>query len=180
LDALTFIAELVKALAWPGCIVALGYLFRENIRQLFSNLRTLKRGDWEITFKDVIAEAKDEAAAAGVPTDEVPRDPRLLELADQHPKFAIIEAWQRVERLIKDLARFFGESSSPAERWDKWIVQREVLSVEQRALLRYLRELRNIAVHSGRELTSEDAYNYIDLAQSLERTLKDKLRGDRA
>ena len=45
MDTLTFIAELVKALAWPVAIVVVTLLFRSEVTNLQKNYETRKSWD---------------------------------------------------------------------------------------------------------------------------------------
>jgi len=60
LDSLTFVAEIVKALAWPTSILLLVLTLRKPIGELIPFLRKLKYKEIEMEFSCELAELKAE------------------------------------------------------------------------------------------------------------------------
>jgi len=63
MDALTFISELIKAVAWPVTAIALVVLLRKPIVELIPLLRRLKYKELELEFAQEVSELKAEVEA---------------------------------------------------------------------------------------------------------------------
>ena len=174
-DYLTFILGMTKALSWPISALIIFALTRKHILALLTNLKKLKHGDLEVNFQEELDEVKSQESATGADVSAIPSDPKILQLAEQFPKLAIIEAWQRIERLVTILSDV-PNKLMPPPRWPSWAVENKLISTEQSYQYLQLKNLRNIAVHSHEhQLTSGDAYEYVELAQALQNHLEKKL-----
>lgn len=167
MDWLTFIAELVKATAWPVIVLIVVLVFRGELSALFGRLRKGKIGGAEFEFEDAVAELR----ADSVSIPEV----RAVDVAavSDNPRTAVLEAWLRVEDCARTLAGAQGISPSlvaaaRAPVLIKAIVEKNLLSPEQVQLFHDLRRLRN-QVASVREFSpsSESVVSYISLANGL-------------
>ena len=97
MDWLSFIAAIVKALAWPLTALGIFLVLRRPLLALVPLLARLKFKDFELDFGRRLAEVSAEAARlpsvrAGNAADEA-----LLRLAPVAPRAAILEAWLRLE-----------------------------------------------------------------------------------
>ncbi|MBI3348857.1 MAG: hypothetical protein HY020_16815 [Burkholderiales bacterium] len=176
MDALSFIAKLVEALAWPVASIAVVWLLRTEIRNLVPLIKKLKAGPLEAEFEREVKELRGSVKASPSHTAEETVAqwlPVASQLAAVHPRAAILEAWRIVEskaiRLLQD-----AEPSLSDERLRS---TREVvrllgghgfLSLEEVATLNQMRFLRNQAVHVPQfEPTYEGAMNFVQLAANL-------------
>ncbi|MER3513447.1 MAG: hypothetical protein C4310_02805 [Chloroflexota bacterium] len=70
MDWLTFVTELIKALAWPITILIIIIVLRKPLANLIPTLQRLRYRDLEIEFgrsvQELASEAKKELPAAGV------------------------------------------------------------------------------------------------------------------
>lgn len=126
MDALTFIAEVVKALAWPASVVALVFMMRKPVGELIPLLRKLKYKEIEMEFSREIAELKAEAlpapqqpahpaasstgerlAAAGLPGRLSTKREELIRMTDFSTRVAVMEAWLEVEAAAIEVASSF-------------------------------------------------------------------------
>ena len=182
MDLLTFIAEIVTALAWPGAVLLIVLILRRPLIALIPLLRSLKYGDLEIDFEKGLAEAE-LAAGVELPTKDIqaPKNTIRSELADMaltSPQAAAIEAWRRVENALVTLARSRQIDVAPAV-WamplvlSAFMLGDGVITQSQHELVLRLKNLRDRAVHTVKfQLSAEEAIRYIDLANRLETTLK--------
>lgn len=178
MDKRTFIVELVKAVAWPASMLLIFWIMKDNIRKLFSSIRKLKHGDTEFAFEETLSEAKSEAEQAGLPASQIPEDADLLSLAESHPNLAIIEAWQRIEGLLR---AFLPIEERRNSRIPTFLVIRRLrenghIPASLYYLIRQLKDLRNKAVHSGDfgvgSITNKSAYEYVETASIVKRQLE--------
>jgi hypothetical protein len=188
-DALTFIAEMVKALAWPSMALALVLLLRKPIAELIPLLTRLKYKDLELEFGRRVAEVKAEAGEELPPPQtpaplEAAEEQTLLELAKLSPRAAITEVWRQVELAALDGARRNdiyispSEATSPA-RVLRALERHRVIDAGKLGLVHDLRGLRNQAVHSPDfAVTSASALEYVQLARRVVDFLKTARRGD--
>jgi hypothetical protein len=174
MDSLTFIVELVKALAWPTAALVLGLGFRSEIRELLSKMKKGKVGPAEFEFEQAVAAIKLDAppsTGSTVPLSEV-----AIELAVSEPRAAILNAWLEVQSEVDRLSQI---SASEFSGSNVGSVSLRVLHRELRHKPEYidmyndLKSLRNQAVH---DITfrprPESVLNYIELSKRLVAVLR--------
>jgi hypothetical protein len=187
MDALTFIAKLVEALAWPLVVAGMLLYLRKELPTILRSLRKLK-------FKDVEMEFGEAAIALAVETRRVMPSPkpdlkvmgepengaadRLDAIAELSPRAAILEAWLMVESSAADLIRKRGASSlnsAPGPlRIKEGLRRAEVLTPPQEDAFEHLRRLRNEAVHApDAQFTPAAVSSYIESALAMAAYLKD-------
>ena len=183
MDWLTFISKALDALAWPAASIVLVALLRDEIRKLAPFLKKLKAGPLEAEFEREIKELKASTA------QEASRDPKhapdpaskafLMQLAELHPRSAILEAWVRVEAaaraaLASKEASHELSTYQPAARLAESLARKEVFGQGQVTLFHELRRLRNDVAHSPElQPTLDSVKNYIELASYLQGWLED-------
>lgn len=181
MSALTFIAELVKTLAWPVTVMILVWLLRKPIRELVPLLTRLKYKDFEVEFGRHMAELKAEASEELPPREPVAagvgEEGALNELAKLSPRAAITEAWRQVEVAALQAARRSDISLSPTEvtttRVIRSLEQCRLIDAGKIALLHDLRGLRNQAAHAPDfAISTEAALDYIQLARRMREYLE--------
>jgi hypothetical protein len=193
LDSLTFIAELVKALAWPATIVTAIALLRRSLLQLIPGLQKFKYKDLEVEFEKQLEAAKAEVAGSNVLNVSVeheakfdqgmPRSESILEdsihlpnmmqnierIAVVSPRAAIAEAWRFVDlaahRAIKNEG--LSRPRNPQAN-EKVLTEIGILPDNLKALYSDLRSMRNSAVHAlDMDLTPGQAIEYAMLTAVL-------------
>ena len=178
MDALTFISEAVKSLAWPAAVVFLALMLKKPITELIPLLRKLKYKELELEFSEEVAELKAEAAAStssvGIPTitQTTPQN-RLLQLVNFSTRAAIMEAWLEVESAATAVASsFWNEPPNDTVRnhpkLGEYLFQCKVIDTRQLETFNKLKQLRNKAAHAEELSVSEnDARSYVELASAL-------------
>lgn len=161
----------------------LGYLLRSELSNLLGRVTKLKHGESEIEFGKLIAEARSDEEAELQEGKELssPGLDRLIKLAEQTPRGAILDAWLQVEEELNNYARSVPIGIEPTNNAIDLIHQLEWVGMEVpgvgRGVLRMagkLCRLRNEAVHLGdREITAEDAVEYIHLAERVKNRLEE-------
>jgi hypothetical protein len=183
MDALSFIAAIVAALAWPLTVLGIFLVLRRPLTALIPVVARLRFKDLELDFDRRLAEVSAEAAAlpaaaasAGAPTG----DAALVALASASPRAAILEAWLRLEATALDAARRRGTSEpvsrlrSPT-RLIESLEELGVIDARQAAVFHELRSLRNSAAHAlGFEPSPDAARDYVRLAARLERAIVER------
>lgn len=175
MDWLTFIAELVKASAWPVIVLIALFVFRGELSALLGRLKKGKIGGAEFEFEDAVAELR----ADSVPLPEV----RAVSATaiSKNPRMAILDAWLRVEDAARELAVAKGISSSlvaaaRAPVLIKAIEEKNLLTPEQVQLFHDLRRLRNRAASPGDfSPSSESVVSYVSLANGLAAAIDQKV-----
>jgi hypothetical protein len=183
MDALTFISEIIKSLAWPTALVALVIMLKKPIAQLIPLLRKFKYKEIEVEFAEEIAELKAEVtvpiSSVGKPTvTQTPPPNRLLQLVNFSTRAAIMEAWLEVETAATNVAStFWNESSNDCfrniPRLGEYLLQCNVINKNQLLTFNKLKQLRNKAAHAEElNLSESDARSYIELASTLATQIK--------
>ncbi len=177
MDALTFVSELVKSLAWPLTALAIAFLLRRPLAELIPLLGKIKYRDVELEFNQDVAKLNERTAeelpeSRDDPTaDEVKQ--RALQIIQVAPKAAIVELWRFVEGRFIDAARDRGVDVD-AEMLRKPLLVGEALlehghiDENQFRIFHHLRLLRNQAVHYEKmEVSPNQAIAYMDSALRL-------------
>lgn len=183
MDLLTFVAELVKAAAWPTVGLIALILLRREIRGLLPLITSLKYKDLELHFGREVAAAREDADQLQTPPGRaLLARPEMSEtvrkLLDASPRAAIIEAWREVEGEARKAAvrrevaiPRIHELSQP--RFLQALSAYQVVDPAQLALLHDLRSLRNQAAHAPEfALSTDSARDYALAAAQLAEHLK--------
>lgn len=99
MDSLTFIAELIKALAWPLAVVALALIFRQQLRTLLARLSKGRLGPAEFEFEQelkLLAAQSPAPAPASAEVAAVALGAAVLPAAGG-ARQAILTAWRNLE-----------------------------------------------------------------------------------
>lgn len=167
MDWLTFIAEIIKAAAWPIAAVAIALIFREQLRALLSRIRKGKVGPAEFEFEQEVRVLA-EGAPDALPAPSAVSAP-VVSLATTNPRAAILEAWLGVDSSAQRLA--FRDNKlvprnpvSTARLLDK----HQLLEHQDIALFNDLRALRSQATHDiDFSPSPESVIQYVQLAHGL-------------
>jgi hypothetical protein len=175
MDWLTFIAAVLKAVAWPLTTVAILVILRRPLLGLIPLLRKLKWKELELEFEKQIVELKTEAAQAlpAPPTVSLtkPAASRLAELAEIAPRSAIIEAWIDVQHAAaRALSKRFPDVKAT---WSSvylgdLLAAHGLLDANKLEIYNSLRKLRNQAAHNEDfRIETRHALDYVALAEAL-------------
>ena len=172
MDTLTFIAEILKATAWPVAVLLIALVFRAELRKLLGRIRKGKVGPAEFEFEETVRALATDAMALSLPRSEAP--PALPKAALQHiePRSAILQAWVEVEDALNRLAYAKAPDAQalPGSTYAalRQLARSGVIGPEYIALLNDLRTLRNQAVHELEfKPSAESVLGYVKLANDL-------------
>jgi len=178
MDALTFLSEIIRSVAWPLTVVVLVVVFRKPLVELIPLLRRLKYKELELEFSQELQELKAEAESISREHPEEqsrisPSSSRILNLVSFSTRASIMEAWLEVESAAITVASSFW-NDAPRDamknypRLGEYLFQCEVINEKQLDIFNTLRKLRNKAVHADElELNEKDARSYVQLALDL-------------
>ena len=181
MDTLTFIAQLIESLAWPGVVLAAVIVLRKPLRELLPLLRRAKYKDLDILFGQKLEKLEEKADQAKLPAPaepppwafESPDDwmfgDYIERLAPVSPRVAISEAWRFVGLALKEAARKLGQRPSHnILRVARALQEADRLPRDAVSLLADLQGLRNRAVHaSDFEMEPNQALEFARLAERL-------------
>jgi hypothetical protein len=148
MDALTFIVELIRALAWPAATLVILVVFRAELRALARRVKKGKVGPAEFEFEEIVAALRERAGPPETPT--IQTDPGVLNQAAEDPRAVILNAWLQVQAVVESIV---AKHATPEDRRDARSVSLRVLHRLLRDKSEYidmyndLRTLRNRAVH---------------------------------
>jgi hypothetical protein len=185
MDWKTFVADLVKSLAWPCAAIAMVWLLRVPLGRLIRLLRKLKYKEFEAEFSQDLNKLEKVASKSTLPVDETTPQDRLLgelnvadgiirhvDLLEASPEAAILTAWVELQQEIYQAAVRLTISrpksaSAFAIREKFW--QDGWLTPEQYRLIIALHRLRNKAAHGGPDhvITVADATRFLALIEPL-------------
>jgi hypothetical protein len=175
---LEFISSMVSSLAWPVAVVIIAFAFRTKLSDLLSKVQKISWGDASIDLAEKLDDA--EAASKEIAEEIVVREPavpddRFSKLVEISPSAAILDSWQRIERLLNE--RFVDEFLSGKRPISAHAVFRKLhregkINSSTFNLLRELQQVRNIAVHEGEQgVTPTDAFRFYNMSKLLETAL---------
>ena len=185
---LTFIAQIVSAMAWPVTLLICVALLRRHLMAIVPLVRTVKYSDVEIRFGQEVAELKKAADTADLPKEKTASQndqwQTLMRLAEVRPRTAIRASWRQVEATMDQLATEKSVQVADAAQSMPMVIgaillNQGFLSTPQYELMQKLRLLSNQAEHSEPDsLTPTNAMEYVELALRLVASipLKEKLR----
>ena len=126
MDWLTFLTEIIRAIAWPVIILVAIFILRKPVTTLIPKLGTLKYKDLELEFKKDMLELKRSAGEVSVSklkekASLISASDRLVLIAATSPRAAILEASREMEKVVvetyhkhsvpyKGLLPFFGST----------------------------------------------------------------------
>jgi hypothetical protein len=180
-DWLTFLAALVKAVAWPAAVIVLAILLRLPIAELLSRVSRMriKHGAWEIESE---LEAIHHIAETHLPPLPLsgestriisPATRMAIEAAKaatmMAPIAAVTMAWMSIERALIETARGNNvlRKDEPATQDPVYIARALVLKGKMDevtyAIFAMLNQVRNTVVHSTEGLTVPAAIEFTHL-----------------
>lgn len=180
MDTLDFIAEIIRAVAWPVAVVVLVLLLRESLAKVLSRpgLRELRAGPSgiEAIWNETLTEASVELKSAGpVATQlrESAQEARLADLeaiVDDQPAAAIMEAFARVERSLVERMRSATDEETPkvgARALVRHALERGAITDETAKAIEGLTVLRNLAAHGGGTVSRTRGRQFLALADAV-------------
>jgi len=188
MNYLQFIASLIHSLAWPATIVVLAAIFRKPLRELLQHLDRFKYGKVEIDFRRELDQI--EAYARTIDLKPAPKQisagPRTAEqiladaerLAADFPEPAVGLGWTAIEQELTSRTARLGLSSdlpSPGRQIET-LRKAGQLDDETYEILRRMRNLRNMAVHSSGAhggISSDEVREFLALAAGVVRRLRE-------
>lgn len=171
---LDFFSSIISSLAWPGAIVLLAWLMKDELRGLVNSLRItrFKLKDFEAEFAEsmnsIEKEISDPAVRDKVADEPVPQE--YKKLLDVDPNYAVLDAWKDLEARVVELSvrKFDNPKTWPVRRHILDLVKRDVLPPEVGSALEELNHARNQIVHArDYKLEKNAATRYIDLAADM-------------
>ena len=177
MDLLTFIAEIIKAAAWPLAAVILALIFRKQVQDLLTRVKKGKVGPAEFEFEQGVRALQAEAPGVLPTESKVPVESAEVLRAETEPRSAVLEAWLGVESALRALAESKGMHVALAHQELTQVAHTlessGVLKPRFVSLYRDLRHLRNQAAHEINFTPSaESVLNYVALARRLEASIR--------
>ena len=177
MDWLTFIVEISKAWAWPITAIGLFLLLKKAIPILVERLHSLKYGAFEAKFAEKSATIAESISKASLQLDVAQPESdetKLLHLAQQSPRAAIVETWVQLEQKLLELSNksHTSEDKMNVGEMVRILHQNKTINTETLKAVEGLRQLRNLAVHApSKDLSSQKALDFVTLAQAILWTL---------
>jgi len=172
MDALTFIAELTKAAAWPVATIILVVMFRGELRRLLSRIKKGKVGSAEFEFENDVDKLVEQIATKAPVGEAVSLAPATLQLATASPREALLNAWIEIEVALRSLAEkhdlLTAQTKCNTTALIRTLAKAELLPQAYVPGFIALRRLRNTAAHEVDFSPSEEAIlSYLEIAEEL-------------
>jgi len=197
MDILNIIISFIDKIIWPTFLLVIIFIFRSQISNILLSISKLKYKDFEINLKDEISNIKATIKASEkippmkkikkeqigkeeskVETTSILKDAR--ELIELEHTIGITMGWTALEVEIRKLVlrknRDSDYKSVNSTLQNLWFLKEEnIIDLETYFILEKMRDLRNKAVGHAKfhvEISSNDSFEYIDLAENLIDKLK--------
>ena len=184
MSGLELTVRLAEALGWPITALMIVLILRHPLRQMLANRppSKVKAGPFEVEWDRVLAETEKEVEASAAPSraGSIPGTVReeLSAEATIAPAVAVLEAHATVERTLREM---LAAAEVPAEQTSRAGAVRLARLAQQAGLvtpetvnaIEGISVMRNLAAHgSAREITSEQAMEYLTLVDAVLYALK--------
>ena len=183
MDALTFIVEMTKALAWPASIAFAVFLLRAPLIDLLPFIEELKYKDFELKFRKGVSNVK--IASELSKSQQVPllleEENSLLRVAEVSPRAAVMESWMSLQDALLDISLKLGKIDNKENYREHSRTGHVMLDINAFTKIDFdayhkLRSLRNQASHvPDFALNSQDAKEYVKLAMQLASVAKQRV-----
>lgn len=183
---LDFVTRMTSSLAWPVIALVLVFVLRQPLTQLLMQRppRRVKAGPFEMEWERITAETDNEvqAVTGGPPASRESPGVIAIELAmdaSVSPAVAVLEAHASIERELRSILQ-----STPSDTSKMGAVglaraagKQGLISTASVNAVEGISVLRNLAAHgSAREITPEQAADYLTLADSVLYALREDVR----
>jgi hypothetical protein len=172
---MTFVASLVRSLAWPVVVVSCVYVFRAQLRPLFARpLRRAKFGSAEVEWEQSITKAGqaiDEVVATEQAQPPI-RGSRYVEeftpVADINPSAAVLSSWAHFEKEVRaSLAVHMEVGSTGVRPWLQAGERAHLLDPEVVEAVGEASRLRNLVAHDDLAPTRRQALDFLILLDDM-------------
>lgn len=175
MDTLTFIIELIRALAWPITVLIILLIIRRPVLTLIPTLKRFRFQDLELDFNREV-QALAQQVQTQIPetrqVTEVQHTLReeLADLAKVSPRAAVLEAWVRLEQTAVETVKRHGHALSAQEarspiQLGQTLETTGLLDDATSVIYQRLRILRNAAAHASTfVIEPQAAVEYVDSA----------------
>ncbi len=170
MSALQFIASLAGSLAWPVLVFSLALVFRKQLSGLLARpLSSIRAGmftaEWDREVAETTTELIERPSVQRLSLNE-----DLLTVARVSPAAAVVEAFARLERQLRQLLTDAGLDSErlSAARAARQAFDAGLLSQETMTAIERLADLRNLAAHGrGDSLDESRAVEFFAMVDAV-------------
>lgn len=184
MDWREFIASLVGSLAWPGAVVLVVWILREQFKALLGEpLKRLAVGPVELEWDRTLAATRSQVQALPAPPNELKHSAEaaaaspggivadLWPIAETAPSAAVLEGFSRVEQaLVRRLGGVMDEVPHVGGRQLARLGrEHDVITDATLRAIDGLVVLRNLAAHrrGDEKITSAEAGEYLSLVEAV-------------
>lgn len=186
-----FVIEVMRILAWPLAMLALAFIFRNELRKLVLYNALPKERKLNVRLVESLDEAKMIADSIleenGIVYSEeenaknssfVARNELIRRLTQSSPRAAIIETWVEVEAVLIEVAyhaEIFSRGPMASRRVLDKLIETGQLNGRVLSLYKWMRDIRNKATHlPDGAIDQTDAERYCELSNIMIEILNQK------
>jgi hypothetical protein len=178
MDWLTFVASIIGSLAWPSVVVFLVLLLRHQLRRLILRVLSLKWGGVEVSFKEILEEAREvvEGIREKAPPKLAPPQPQddaLMLLLRTNPSGAVLDAYRLIEQVIDENADKLPHRRTTT-KYMRLLKHKGLLELDSYILFDKLRLVRNAIAHGHSTISQDEASDYVEQARFLRNLLAER------
>jgi len=177
---LEFIIRLLELLIWPVTIFIILFIIRKPLKDLMPFLKRAKISELELEFDRELAKVKSvaEDEFKSLKTDW---KTDLLNLAQNFPNAAILEAWKEIENrtealIHKSEPKLNLDVSTRYKLMQNVLTEENIIETKKAKIFNDLRQIRNKVAHANDYTVSKDqALNFISISVQLIEYLEEKI-----
>jgi Domain of unknown function (DUF4145) len=164
---LQFTAEMTKALAWPGVVLACVAIFYRALRDRIPDLQSFSLpGGVKFDFSKALKEAAAEAEQLPpLDSEQTAQSSAINSAPSSIPAhLRVIQAWMQIESELRQVAQVIPLRGQTPGRWVAELKEARLIDPRAAEILNELRQLRNRAAHGETSISENDASGYEQLA----------------
>lgn len=182
MSVLEFVSQIVAAVAWPACVLAVVLILREPVTALLPNLRIVRWGRLRAEFTADLERARVVVESQPIDPATAHAEPELraiTDLAAVSPRAAVLEAWRWVEVAARQSYGSSGVGGGQLGSIETKLRDVGAFDESDAELYRILRRLRNRAAHQPTfDLDPGDVAEYAAMASHLVSRIDSHFRKD--
>ncbi len=173
--------KLIDTVIWPLIMLWISYLFKSEIKQVFTRIESVKYKEIEARFKDILVVA--ENALENNPNFELLNDKdlekyyKITRMVEYSPRVAVIESWLELEQYILKIQSNSPENNEYLSATDviNDLISKKIIRAGYRVVIKELKSLRNEAIHRPEfAIGQEEALDYVKLCAVCEKKIREE------
>jgi hypothetical protein len=164
------VIALVQVIAWPVVALIIAIMFKEQIRDLITKIKSAKLKDFSIELSEA-REAAEASIRSNLKSQSSPSTPQLMQeikqLVDISPKLLVLESWAKIEQAIMNqlVKRDIKKEDFRKYLDSRTLANSYIINYDDMKIYDNLMSVRNKVIHNRvSEIDKDQAAEYANIA----------------